>query len=95
MRVLADRRKRRTAAEAREIVARFEASGLTMPEFCRREGLARSVLCYWKKRLREAQGEAPGQFVELRMPETVDSWGLAPGELELSLPGGVTLRWRP
>ncbi len=95
MRVLADGRVRRTATEWREILARYEASGLRASEFCKREGIARSVLAYWRRRL-QGKGEEPaGQFVEVPSGERSGGAPLTPGEMELLLPGGVTLRWRP
>ncbi|MFQ5700158.1 MAG: hypothetical protein ACE5IL_17990 [Myxococcota bacterium] len=94
MKRLEDGRIRRTAGEWREILARFDGSGLRASEFCRREGLSRSVFCKWQRSLRNTERREPTGFVELRQPAETGSTPLAVGELELSLPGGVTLRWR-
>lgn len=102
MRVLADGRVRRTEAEWRGLVERFEKSGQSMAAFCRRTKLPRGSLVKWRRRL----GAGPGverharpspAFVEWIAPpsavaEAVKGGGA--GELELSLPGGVVLRWR-
>ncbi len=94
MRVLADGRVRRTAAEWRAVLEKFEASGLSALAFCRRERLSRAAFTRWRQ---ELEGTAPeaGAFVEIpgSVPERLRV--LQPGEMELTLPGGVLLRWRP
>lgn len=99
MRVLADGRVRRTVAEWREVLEAQEASGLSVLAFCKREKLSRSVFARWRRELgRESGGaaDAGASFVELPLPgPAVTPRSLATGELELSLPGGVTLRWKP
>jgi len=52
------------SAERGIIVERFEASGLSMAEFCRREGIAYSQFMSWRKRL-SSPGESVGGFAEL------------------------------
>lgn len=92
MRVLADGRVRRTESEWRTIMARYERSGLSESAFCRRSKLARATFVKWKGRL-AAKGSAP-TFVEWVAPEATDeSATRESGEFELSLPGGVVLRW--
>jgi hypothetical protein len=102
MRVLSDGRVRRTEAEWRGLLERFEKSGRSMTAFCARAKLARSSFVKWKRRLAgRPAGERPPQrspaFVEWLAP-SVAQGEAAPergaGELELSLPGGVVLRWR-
>jgi hypothetical protein len=76
-----------------------EASGLSVLAFCEREKLSRSALTRWRRELTqesERPAAAEASFVELPVPRAaVASRSLAAGELELSLPGGVTLRWKP
>lgn len=82
-------RKRHTQAQRFSIVRRFSASGLSVREFCRREGLALSSLQRWRA---EAGAEPPhGGFVELSPPlgSAVPPSGWT---LELTLPNGVSLR---
>jgi hypothetical protein len=96
MRVLADGRVRRTEAEWRGLIERFEKSGLSMAAFCGRAKLSRSSFLKWRQRLGESPSSAPA-FVEWiaspsGQPEAVK--GGAAGEFELSLPGGIVLRWK-
>ena len=83
-------RKRYSRDEWREIVERFWASGLTEAAFCKREKLSPIRLAEWKRRLPRPI-ESPASFVELLPPEPAPTRS---GELELILPGGVTLRWK-
>jgi hypothetical protein len=98
MRVLADGRVRRTEAEWRAVLERFEQSGLSMSAFCRRAKLSRSGFVKWRRRLARRTSSSPA-FVEWIAPsaaaaETVEAVPRGAGEFELSLPGGVVLRWR-
>ena len=81
-------RPRRSAAEWRAIMARYEASGLSGEGFCEAEGIGRSA---WRWRRRLADGDAGGgkaMFVEIAGgPAT--SW-----DAELELGAGVVLRVR-
>lgn len=45
--------------------------------------------------MKEAPEAGSGSFVEVPLPEPVGASVLGSGELELSLPGGVVLRWKP
>jgi hypothetical protein len=95
MRVPADgRRVRRSAAEWRQVLERFDASGLSAWGFCRREGISRGSFVRWRQRL-QSSGLERGGFVEVAIPTRAAGSTLASGEMELSLPGGVTLRWKP
>ncbi len=100
MRVLADGRVRRTAAEWRGLVERFEQSGLSMTAFCGRAKLPRSSFVKWRRRLGEVKRHRRSSpaFVEWIAPsssaqvEAVKGGGA--GDFELSLPGGVVLHWK-
>jgi len=96
MRVLADGRVRRTEAEWRALVKRFEKSGLSISAFCRRAKLSRNSFLKWRRRL--AGSPSPSHaFVEWIAPSSAEPEaveGGAAGEFELSLPGGVVLRWK-
>ncbi len=78
----------RTEAEWSAIVQRLRASGLSLPAFCRREGVSLSSLQRWRRRL-EVAGSS--DFVEL---EPAASTAAATWELEIALPNGVELRFR-
>jgi len=97
MQTLADGRVRRTEAEWRALIERFEKSGLSMSAFCRRAKVPRSGFVKWRRRLSERPSPSLA-FVEWKVPtsaepEPAEERGGA-GELELWLPGGVVLRWR-
>ena len=76
---------------------------MTGAAFCRREKIAKGSFEKWKKKIdRRSNAEAVAPtFVEWPMPadpasvSTMTSPTLSSGELELSLPGGVVLRFRP
>jgi hypothetical protein len=85
---------RRSRAEWRKIFERFEASGLSMAAFCRREGIAKGSFSRWKHCFRASEGEK-ADFVEVSPPVEPSPAFLEAGEMELVLPGGVRLRWKP
>ena len=97
MRVLADGRVRRTEAEWRAILERFEKSELSVSAFCRGAKLSRGSILQWRRRLARGTSRAPA-FVEWIAPpaaaEEVEPAPARGAELELSLPGGVVLRWK-
>lgn len=53
-------RRRRSWAEAEQLVAEYEASGLNQREFCESRSLSLATLSRYRKRLRETGGEASG-----------------------------------
>jgi putative transposase len=96
-------RKRRGESAWREIVARHEQSGLTVTEFCEREGLKAASLYGWRVRLRQAatsKKTSPTRSdrarVERASKEFIDlgSIGSSRGrfEVRLDLGGGVLLQ---
>jgi len=96
MRTLSDGRERRSREEWQRIVSRFERSGLSENRFCKEQRLTRKTFRTWRQRLAEGGGTPP-PFVEIAMPKPVAEEVAEPlgsGAFELSLPGGVTLRWR-
>ena len=90
MQVLSDKRVRRSREEWEQILKRYQKSGLTEVAFCERENLSRSSFTHWKRRLRDA-GTDDHAFVELT---AIEKPAYPSGEFELSLPGGVLLRWK-
>ena len=82
-------RRRRSRAEAEQLVAEYETSGLRQVEFCRKQGLSLATLARYRKR--RAQGNpAPGDgWVAVEVSgggprlESRASSGLA-----VALPGG-------
>lgn len=53
-------RRRRSWAEAEQLVAEYEASGLNQRQFCESRSLSLATLSRYRKRLRETGGEASG-----------------------------------
>lgn len=102
MRKFSDGKVRRSREEWEQIFERFRSSGQSGAAFCRKHKLAKSSFEKWKKKVgrpRVVKKAAPS-FVEWPIPaekaplSTPDA-NLSSGELELSLPGGVLLRWKP
>jgi len=85
------RRVRRTEEQWREVLRRFEASGLSTRAFCQREGISASSLQRWRSRGDRAL--AP-RFVELAPPRATSAVSSTAWALELELPDGVRLRLR-
>jgi hypothetical protein len=102
MRRLADGRIRRSAEEWERIFDRFDSSDLTATAFCRREKIAKGSFEKWKKKVsrRSKAATAGPTFVEWPSPaepasdRSIIAPRLSSGELELSLPGGVVIRWK-
>jgi putative transposase len=91
-------RQRRNAQTWGELVKQQEASGLSVPAFCRREGISAWTLYGWRSRLRSGQPRRPESrpapakeatsFIDLgalRAP-AIERW-----EIRLDLGGGIVL----
>ncbi len=99
MRTLSDGRIRRSEAEWRAILARFETSGLSELAFCRRSKIARKSFRAWRRRLASPPrrlAKPKAAFVEWSPPAVPRGTAgpQAGREFELELPGGVVLRWK-
>jgi len=85
-----DRQGRRITPAARraELVAGYRASGLTMEQFARQEGINRLTLAKWIY-LQGRRGVAPGvQFTEVKLGAAAPTrWAF-----ELTLPNGFVVR---
>ena len=83
-------RKFETLERRGELVAAFEASGLTRTEFARREGLKYTTLCNWVQREGKVgeRGKAPRVvgFAEVALPSG------AACRLEVQLADGTSVR---
>ncbi len=73
-------------------VARAEASGQTLTEFAAEHELSRSALYFWRRKLHNAQAEAPAalSFVRVEAVEPVPA-----KDLELLLRNGRLVRVSP
>ncbi len=104
MRVLSDGRIRRSAAEWRTVLARFQASGQDHVKFCRSEKITLSTFRHWQSRLRgrvEASDFVPVIKAVARTepdpgvtPPDQPPSGTAAWSLEVRLPNGVQLQFR-
>jgi transposase-like protein len=54
--VIGDDQRRRSRAEAEQLVDAFEVSGMRRQEFCLKHGVVVGTLDFWRKRRREEQG---------------------------------------
>ena len=66
------RRRYRSRAEADELAAEYESSGLTQREFCERRGLRVKTLARYVKRFRQRPVEAEGtpRWLAVEMAES-------------------------
>ena len=102
-------RVRRSAAQWRKLIERFDRSGQTRGSFCAANGLALSTFDLWRRKLGQTQAAAPEEhreslFVELTNAtesagsaapeEHRTSQGTGAWEVELELGVGVVLRVR-
>lgn len=102
MRRQADGKVRRSPEEWERIFERYRSSGMTGAAFCRREKIAKASFEKWKKKTarRSKSVTAVPTFIELSSPtDPTAALNLpaplrSPGELELSFPGGVVIRWK-
>ncbi len=91
---------RRTPGQWQHIINDQKVSGLTQQAYCRQQGLSLATYCNWKKKLAchesldDISPTAPpvNDWVEVPAPDNEppsNRW-----DMELELPGGVTLRMR-
>jgi hypothetical protein len=88
MQVMSNGRVRRTAAEWREILSRWERSGLSPREFCRKQELQLSSFQRWQQKLNGSPRN--NDFVALTpAPPPTTAW-----TLEVTLPNGSKLHFQ-
>ena len=96
-------RARRTAAQWRKLIERFDRSGQTRGNFCATHGLALSTFDLWRRKLGATpatveEDHPAALFVELTNPAQAQasrtSTGTGALEVELELGAGVVLRLR-
>src|SRR5271157_6521321 len=59
-------RRRRSRAEAEQLVAEYEASGLSQVEFCRKQGLSLATLARYRKRQTRGSPAGGNRWVEVK-----------------------------
>ena len=89
---------RRTPDDWQHIIEQYKASGLKASEFCRQNNITLSNFYVWRRKLMSHPTE-PDECEN--QSHTEDSWQLitpptaqTQWDIELSLPGGITLRMR-
>jgi len=74
-------RRRRSRAEAEQLVVEYEAGGMSREEFCQKHGLALSTLARYQRRRKQGQEEGAGPSrwlaVELSGAHPAGASGLA------------------
>lgn len=61
------RRRRRSRAEAEQLVREYEASGLTRESFCAERGVSVTALDKYRRRHRDGTSAATGQLVAVEL----------------------------
>ncbi len=87
MQVMSNGRVRRSEGEWREIISRYEQSGLSGRDFCRNEQIRPSSFWRWRQKLAAAVGANQFIPVTTASPEPSSSWTLL-----ITLPNGCQLR---
>jgi hypothetical protein len=95
-------RVRSTVAQRQAVLAEFERSGLSGPQFARVAGIAYQTFVSWRKKQRAAlavvdhasppKGTAPVRLVEAVLAHRTDGLESGPGVLKVDLPGGCSVR---
>ena len=81
--------RRRSRAEAGQLVAEYEARGLSRVEFCREHGLSLATLARYRKRQSQGSPAAGNRWVEVKMSAGRPALeGGASSGLAVALPGG-------
>ena len=82
-------RRRRSRAEAEQVVGEYEASGLSRVEFCRQHGLSLATLARYRKRRTQGPAAPADRWVAVEVASarsTLESrWNSG---LAVALPGG-------
>lgn len=94
------RRDLKKESKWRQILRRFEGSGVSAMQFCKREGLSLSLFYCWRKTIKRRDSECQegprtarpcNPFVPLRIAGgEIDRDNEAP--IEIALPGGALVR---
>jgi len=89
------RRRHRSRAEADQLAAEYEASGLGQAEFCQQRDLALKTLARYLARFRKqsAKGNEPGKAQQFVAVEVASSRGRG-SELTVLLSGGLRIEVR-
>src|SRR5438067_63265 len=83
--------QRRGVAERRQLLDRYERSGLSQTAFCLRHGVALSTLQYWRRHARDTGQEPTPSFVEIPQVTGMARALSVESAVFIELPGGVRL----
>ena len=82
-------RRRRSGAEAGQLVAEYEAGGLSQVEFCQKHGLSLATLARYRKRQTQGSPAAGNRWVEVKQSAARPALGIpASSGLAVALPSG-------
>jgi transcriptional regulator with XRE-family HTH domain len=81
--------RRRSRAEAGQLVAEYAASGLSQVQFCRKQGLSLATLARYRKRRAQDSRAAGNRWVELKQSAARPALGIpASSGLAVAMPSG-------
>lgn len=85
-------RDRKTLAQGKTLIERYQMSGLSVKAFCAEEFISPFTLYYWRKRLNQLDSQESSELVPVRLDrsESDRSRGEDKG-LELIYPNGVRI----
>ena len=85
-------RRRRSRAEAGQLVTEYEASGLSQVEFCQKQGLSLATLARYRKRQTQDSPAAGNRWVEVKESAGPTALrGPAGSGLAVALPSGCRI----
>lgn len=85
-------RDRRTLAQAKALLERYQMSGLSVKAFCAEEFINPVTLYYWRKRLNQLESQEPSMLVPVRLDRSVPERSKEEVTgIELVYPNGVRL----
>jgi len=88
-------RRRRSRAEAEQLVAEYETSGLSQVEFCRKQGLSLATLARYRKWQAQGKGVPGNRWVAVEVSAARSALeGGTGGGLAVALPGGRRIEVR-
>jgi hypothetical protein len=88
--------RRRSAEEWQRLIAQLPADQQGQAEFCRRRGIHRPTLQWWRSRLRRRGVSAPAQWTTASAPQRGPGFAevqVVPGPTRPSRGGEFELRW--
>ncbi len=90
------KRSYRSEEQWRQLINAFEASNLSVDEYCAQNNLKYTTFCKWRQRLKPVQGshQTPPSFIELTDVAKAPPVNQSAWDIELELGSGTFLRLR-